>query len=223
MAFLNTSQQQQPTTTTGNLAHGSAVFPKFQADPSRNTKNLQEAVIEQLCDAVTVEMVGAHYSTTPSGRILNHLYKPVYDSVRSHLARMPRRYALSASPVEVASDLRLLSEVTRDPTSVAVHVDRNEAEGDEHTVTVVAKDKKSLLDTITRTLSSRANITNAEITTTVDGFVLDRFVCQQDESSMALSATDIRAEIEHYLFESLSPHSPVMYAKDGSVVAVPGE
>ena len=57
--------------------------------------SLKDAVVDELCKVVTIEMVGEHYTSTASGQVLNHLYRPVYMSVKRHLKRMPKRHVYS--------------------------------------------------------------------------------------------------------------------------------
>ncbi|CAI5710116.1 unnamed protein product, partial [Peronospora destructor] len=86
-------------------------------------------------------------------------------------AELPR-YALSVNPDDVPLHMRLLAQNQRDPTAIAVNAQlKKDDNGD------VSLDRENILDAITRALTTmKGNILDADVMTTADAALLDRFV-----------------------------------------------
>ncbi|OQR94815.1 serine/threonine protein kinase [Thraustotheca clavata] len=147
-------------------------------------RGLKDSVMHDMCCAVTKQMVGDAYVPSSNGNklVLNHLYAPVLESVQNHFKRLPARYALSVDPDDVPMHIRLLANQHRNPDDINLHAHYlKEEDGSINTTTcevvLVAKDQDSLLDAITRGLSSlKGSIMDADVMTTRDGVTLDRFI-----------------------------------------------
>ncbi|KAF0718209.1 Aste57867_1836 [Aphanomyces stellatus] len=114
--------------------------------------------MHDLCHAVVKHIVGDVMSSRGTHVVRNHLYDPVFATVQTHFKHFPARYACRAP-----NDVYVHAQVTED---VAICQD-----------TVVAQDRDDLLDAVTRGLSSmKAKIIDAEVLTTQDHVVLDRFI-----------------------------------------------
>jgi tRNA A-37 threonylcarbamoyl transferase component Bud32 len=149
-------------------------------------RGLKDSVVNDMCRAVVKHMVGDIYVPASSQygakKVLNHLYEPVLVSVQSHFKRLPARYALSVNPDDVPMHMRLLAKHQRNPQELNINVQlKKEDDGsitpNIYEVLVVSIDRNSLLDAITRALTSmKGSIMDADVMTTHDGVTLDRFV-----------------------------------------------
>ncbi|KAF1788760.1 Protein kinase, ATP binding site [Phytophthora cactorum] len=149
-------------------------------------RGLKDSVVNDMCRAVVKHMVGDVYVSASGSygqrKVLNHLYEPVFASVQAHFRRLPARYALSVNPDDVPLHMRLLAQNQRDPTAIAVNAqlkkdDNGEIVPNVCEVVVVSLDRENILDAITRALTTmKGNILDADVMTTSDGTLLDRFV-----------------------------------------------
>ncbi|CAH0474003.1 unnamed protein product [Peronospora belbahrii] len=149
-------------------------------------RGLKDSVVNDMCRAVVKHMVGDVYVSASGSygqrKVLNHLYEPVFASVQAHFRRLPARYALSVNPDDVPLHMRLLAQNQRDPTAIAVNAqlkkdDNGEIVPNVCEVVVVSLDRDNILDAITRALTMmKGNILDADVMTTADGALLDRFV-----------------------------------------------
>uniref|UniRef100_A0AAV1UTU4 TKL protein kinase n=1 Tax=Peronospora matthiolae TaxID=2874970 RepID=A0AAV1UTU4_9STRA len=149
-------------------------------------RGLKDSVVNDMCRAVVKHMVGDVYVSGSGSygqrKVLNHLYEPVFASVQAHFRRLPARYALSVNPDDVPLHMRLLAQNQRDPTAIAVNAqlkkdDNGEIVPNVCEVVVVSLDRDNILDAITRALTTmKGNILDADVMTTADGTLLDRFV-----------------------------------------------
>ncbi|KAL3660125.1 hypothetical protein V7S43_015046 [Phytophthora oleae] len=149
-------------------------------------RGLKDSVVNDMCRAVVKHMVGDVYVSASGSygqrKVLNHLYEPVFASVQAHFRRLPARYALSVNPDDVPLHMRLLAQNQRDPTAIAVNAqlkkdDNGEIVPNVCEVVVVSLDRENILDAITRALTTmKGNILDADVMTTADGTLLDRFV-----------------------------------------------
>ncbi|POM61832.1 TKL protein kinase, partial [Phytophthora palmivora] len=147
-------------------------------------RGLKDSVVNDMCRAVVKHMVGDVYVSASGSygqrKVLNHLYEPVFAS--AHFRRLPARYALSVNPDDVPLHMRLLAQNQRDPTAIAVNAqlkkdDNGEIVPNVCEVVVVSLDRENILDAITRALTTmKGNILDADVMTTADGTLLDRFV-----------------------------------------------
>jgi hypothetical protein len=154
--------------------------------------------------------------------VVNHLYSPVLEKVKEHLKGLPDWYTAKTPPQEVARHIRTLLEARRfGVNKVAVSVwPQHDATlrlvPGLFVVVVCAKDRRQLLDAITRCVSTRASISEATIVTTGDGFALDRFVLslRPDESDRSLFddlnrfGNNLKHDIEDVL--ATTPVSPAL-------------
>jgi hypothetical protein len=145
---------------------------------------------------------GASTSPTaapPKQLVVNHLYHPVLQKVKDHLGGLPEWYTLKTSPAEAANHIRLLVEARKyELGRVAVSVSPlmqpqsdNQPVHGMYVVVVCAKDRRQLLDAITRCVSQRASIMEATIITTRDSFALDRFVMKKEDGGEASDDEDV--------------------------------
>ncbi|KAI9994826.1 hypothetical protein PInf_011664 [Phytophthora infestans] len=149
-------------------------------------RGLKDSVVNDMCRAVVKHMVGDVYVSASGSygqrKVLNHLYEPVFASVQAHFRRLPARYALSVNPDDVPMHMRLLAQNQRAPTAIAVNAqlkkdDNGEIVPNVCEVVVVSLDRENILDAITRALTTmKGNILDADVMTTADGTLLDRFV-----------------------------------------------
>ncbi|KAJ0403856.1 hypothetical protein P43SY_004829 [Pythium insidiosum] len=149
-------------------------------------RGLKDSVVNDMCRAVVKHMVGDLYVSSSgqhgTKKVLNHLYEPVLQSVQSHFRRLPARYALSVNPDDVPMHMRLLAKHQRNPDEININVQlKKDDDGNVISnvceVVVVSPDRDSLLDGITRALTSmKGSIMDADVMTTHDGVTLDRFV-----------------------------------------------
>ncbi|KAG7401946.1 hypothetical protein PHYBOEH_008467 [Phytophthora boehmeriae] len=149
-------------------------------------RGLKDSVVNDMCRAVVKHMVGDVYVSASGSygqrKVLNHLYEPVFASVQAHFRRLPARYALSVNPDDVPLHMRLLAQNQRDPTAIAVNAqlkkdDNGDIVPNVCEVVVVSLDRENILDAITRALTTmKGNILDADVMTTADGTLLDRFV-----------------------------------------------
>ncbi|KAG7376931.1 hypothetical protein PHYPSEUDO_012541 [Phytophthora pseudosyringae] len=149
-------------------------------------RGLKDSVVNDMCRAVVKHMVGDVYVSASGSygqrKVLNHLYEPVFASVQAHFRRLPARYALSVNPDDVPLHMRLLAQNQRDPTAIAVNAqlkkdDNGAIVPNVCEVVVVSLDRENILDAITRALTTmKGNILDADVMTTADGTLLDRFV-----------------------------------------------
>ncbi|RLN68073.1 hypothetical protein BBJ28_00001167 [Nothophytophthora sp. Chile5] len=149
-------------------------------------RGLKNSVVNDMCRAVVKHMVGDVYVSASGSygqrKVLNHLYEPVFASVQAHFRRLPARYALSVNPDDVPMHMRLLAKNQRDPTDIAVNAqlkkdDNGDIVPNVCEVVVVSLDRDNMLDAITRALTTmKGNILDADVMTTQDGTLLDRFV-----------------------------------------------
>ncbi|RHY98094.1 hypothetical protein DYB35_000450, partial [Aphanomyces astaci] len=101
---------------------------------------------------------------------------------KTHFKQLPARYALSVDPDDVPMHMRLLANQKRRPDDIYLHAhllkhDDGSINATCCEVVLVAQDRDSLLDAITRGLSSlKGSIQDADVMTTKDGVTLDRFV-----------------------------------------------
>ena len=134
---------------------------------------------------------------------------------------MPPRYALSVALGDVSTHMKLLTEAARTAT-VAVHVRLAQDEhGNEipnmNEVMVVCRDMKSLLTSITVALTSLGqSIVDADIVTTTDGFVVDRFVVSPVDDVELVPFTPV--EIKNRIVMQLSS---AMGGSSSSLVKAP--
>ena len=118
---------------------------------------------------------------------------------------MPQRYSLIVSLEEISTHMRLLTEAKRN-NSIAVHsVQSKDEEGNlienKYEITIACQDMKCLLSAITMALSGLGqDVIDADIVTTNDGFVLDRFIVKDIPGSgeyyCSLSPKEIRSRIQ---------------------------
>uniref|UniRef100_H3GHT5 Protein kinase domain-containing protein n=1 Tax=Phytophthora ramorum TaxID=164328 RepID=H3GHT5_PHYRM len=171
-------------------------------------RGLKDSVINDMCRAVVKHMVGDVYVSASGSygqrKVLNHLYEPVFASVQAHFRRLPARYALSVNPDDVPLHMRLLAQNQRDPTAIAVNAqlkkdDNGEIVPNVCEVVVVSLDRENILDAITRGLTTmKGNILDADVMTTADGTLLDRFVVKGSFMSDERQ-DDLRTHIEQNL------------------------
>ncbi|RMX67255.1 hypothetical protein DD238_001150 [Peronospora effusa] len=171
-------------------------------------RGLKDSVVNDMCRAVVKHMVGDVYVSASGSygqrKVLNHLYEPVFASVQVHFRRLPARYALSVNPDDVPLHMRLLAQNQRDPTAIAVNAqlkkdDNGEIVPNVCEVVVVSLDRENILDAITRALTTmKGNILDADVMTTADGALLDRFVVKGSFMSDERQA-ELRTHIEHNL------------------------
>jgi len=169
-----------PQFTTTQYSSPSNVSPTpLQQPPPQMSSSVQSSVPVELQQA----------DAEPPKLVVNHLYAPVLQKVKEHLGGLPDWYLLKTDAYEAASHIRLLVEarkygVDKVAVSVTPLVDEygNPVPG-MYVVVVCAKDRRQLLDAITRCVSQRASIIEATIITTHDGFALDRFVMKREEHS----------------------------------------
>jgi len=154
--------------------------------------------------------------------VINHLYHPVLTKVKEHLRSLPEWYTVKTPPQEVARHIRVLLEARREGVNkVAVSatplLDQALRLVPGYFVVVVcAKDRRQLLDAITRCVSLRASISEATILTTGDGYALDRFVLslRPDDTDRSLFddldvfAHALKTDIEEVL--AVTPESPAL-------------
>ncbi|CEG50421.1 tkl protein kinase [Plasmopara halstedii] len=184
-------------------------------------KGLKSSVVNDMCRAVVKHMVGDVYVSASGSygqrKVLNHLYEPVLASVQAHFRRLPARYALSVNPDDVPLHMRLLAKNQRDPTAIAVNAqlkkdDNGEIVANVCEVVVVSLDRDNMLDAITRALTAmKGNILDADVMTTSDGTLLDRFVVRgsfmSDERQDELR-TLIEQNLKWLSLEKDTPPSP---------------
>ena len=200
---------QIPKSRSLNALNTFDTFPSFEVKrtPGILQMTMHEAILDELCNAATVEIVGAQFSAlnlkakqTSAKRILNHLYDPVYSKVSNHLRKMPKKYVLSVTPSEIAMHVRLLAEARRSPHSLALHISfatKNVLASCKDSdislieVVIVAQDTKSLLDAITRSLVAHGSIVEADVMTTENGWALDTFVVKMDPKHCAEGSTSL--------------------------------
>ncbi|KAH7479874.1 hypothetical protein KRP22_010090 [Phytophthora ramorum] len=171
-------------------------------------RGLKDSVVNDMCRAVVKHMVGDVYVSASGSygqrKVLNHLYEPVFASVQAHFRRLPARYALSVNPDDVPLHMRLLAQNQRDPTAIAVNAqlkkdDNGEIVPNVCEVVVVSLDRENILDAITRGLTTmKGNILDADVMTTADGTLLDRFVVKGSFMSDERQ-DDLRTHIEQNL------------------------
>lgn len=185
-------------------------------------RGLKNSVVNDMCRAVVKHMVGDVYVSASGSygqrKVLNHLYEPVFASVQAHFRRLPARYALSVNPDDVPLHMRLLAKNQRDPTAIAVNAqlkkdDNGEIVPNVCEVVVVSLDRDNMLDAITRALTTmKGNILDADVMTTSDGTLLDRFVVrrsfmrdeQQDELRTRIEQNLQRLSLEEDTRSSLT-------------------
>ncbi|TDH73402.1 uncharacterized protein CCR75_002409 [Bremia lactucae] len=171
-------------------------------------RGLKNSVVNDMCRAVVKHMVGDVYVSASGSygqrKVLNHLYEPVFTSVQAHFRRLPARYALSVNPDDVPLHMRLLAKNQRDPTAIAVNAqlkkdDNGEIVPNVCEVLVVSLDRENVLDAITRALTTmKGNILDADVMTTSDGTLLDRFVVRGSFMSDERQV-ELRSQIEQNL------------------------
>ncbi|KAI9907987.1 hypothetical protein PsorP6_003496 [Peronosclerospora sorghi] len=171
-------------------------------------RGLKDSVVNDMCRAVVKHMVGDVYVSASGSygqqKVLNHLYEPVLASVQAHFRRLPARYALSVNPDDVPLHMRLLAQNQRNPTAIAVNAqlkkdDNGDIVPNVCEVVVVSLDRENILDAITRALTTmKGNILDADVMTTVDGTLLDRFVVKGSFMSDERQA-ELRTHIEQNL------------------------
>ncbi|CAI5742218.1 unnamed protein product [Hyaloperonospora brassicae] len=171
-------------------------------------RGLKDSVVNDMCRAVVKHMVGDVYVSGSGSygqrKVLNHLYEPVFASVQAHFRRLPARYALSVNPDDVPLHMRLLAQNQRDPTAIAVNAqlkkdDNGEIVPNVCEVVVVSLDRDNILDAIARALTTmKGNILDADVMTTADGTLLDRFVVKGSFMSDERQE-ELRMHIEHNL------------------------
>jgi tRNA A-37 threonylcarbamoyl transferase component Bud32 len=127
-------------------------------------------------------------SPPPPKLVVNHLYNPVLQKVKEHMGGLPEWYQVKTQASEAANHIRLLLEARkyeagRVAVSVGPLMDEHGPQQGMYVVVVCARDRRQLLDAITRCVSQRASIIEATIITTRDGFALDRFVMRREEES----------------------------------------
>jgi len=133
--------------------------------------------------------------------VVNHLYGPVLEKVKMHLKSLPDWYTAKTQPQEVAGHIRILLEARRygvNKVAVSVFPQYDESHRPVfgyYVVVVCAKDRRQLLDAITRCVSTRASISEATIVTTGDGFALDRFVLSLRSDELDKSLFD---DLSHF-------------------------
>lgn len=188
------------TLSTGNAAIKKARSYQALADLEKNgyfpaapkpsaigvQRGLKDSVVNDMCRAVVKHMVGDVYVNSSgqygTKKVLNHLYEPVLQSVQNHFKRLPARYALSVNPDDVPMHMRLLARHARNPDEIVVNAQLKKDDDGNIVpnvceVVVVSTDRDSLLDAITRALTSmKGSIMDADVMTTHDGVTLDRFV-----------------------------------------------
>lgn len=133
---------------------------------------------------------------------------------------LPEWYSIRTPPQEVARNVRTLLDARRfGPNKVAVSAmpqydSNHRLVPGSYVVIVCAKDRRQLLDAITRCVSTRASISEASIVTTGDGFALDRFVLSlrpDDEERTAFDdleafGNQLKQDIDEVL--EVTPESP---------------
>ncbi|KAF0720703.1 Aste57867_128 [Aphanomyces stellatus] len=168
-------------------------------------RGLKDSVMHDMCHAVVKQMVGDVMSSSGSHAVMNHLYDPVLASVQTHFKQLPARYALSVDPDDVPMHMRLLANQKRAPDDIYLHAHFiKDDDGAINTkiceVVLVAQDRDSLLDAITRGLSSlKGSIMDADVMTTRDGVTLDRFVVKG-----SFVPPDRLAELKRRIVENLA-------------------
>ncbi|EQC29266.1 TKL protein kinase [Saprolegnia diclina VS20] len=187
--------------------HNASFFPAApKPSASGVQRGLKDSVMHDMCCAVAKQMVGDAYVPSSNGSklVLNHLYVPVLENVQNHFKRLPARYALSVDPDDVPMHIRLLANQHRNPDDINLHAHYlKDDDGSVNTstceVVLVAKDRDSLLDAITRGLSSlKGSIMDADVMTTRDGVTLDRFIVRG-----SFVPDDRLAELKRRIVENL--------------------
>ncbi|GAB9463348.1 Tkl protein kinase [Globisporangium polare] len=172
-------------------------------------RGLKDSVVNDMCRAVVKHMVGDVYVSSSgqhgTKKVLNHLYEPVLQSVQNHFRRLPARYALSVNPDDVPMHMRLLAKHNRNPNEISINAqlkkdDDGNIVNNVCEVVVVSIDRDSLLDAITRALTSmKGSILDADVMTTHDGVTLDRFVVRG-----MFMAEDRQVELKKRIEENLT-------------------
>ncbi|KAH9101813.1 hypothetical protein AeMF1_021518 [Aphanomyces euteiches] len=181
-----------------DLEKTQAIHPT-KSSASGVQRGLKDSVMHDMCHAVVKQMVG-----DVSGSHPNHLYEPVFASVQNHFKQLPARYALSVDPDDVPMHMRLLANQKRAPDDIYLHAHLlKDEDGTLNTnlceVVLVAQDRDSLLDAITRGLSSlKGSIMDADVMTTREGVTLDRFVVKG-----SFVAPDRLAELKRRIVDNL--------------------
>ncbi|KAH9261206.1 hypothetical protein BASA81_000910 [Batrachochytrium salamandrivorans] len=198
--WLQSSYSSPPSTPTSTSP------PANDLASSTNTTNDRQ--MEELCASVTTELVGPEFALVPvpgndsprggpeSKLAANSLHKPVRYRVMAHLKSLPGWYKTTTSPREIALHIKVLLRARREEVVVVSftgavssnnNTNTNGQSTEDRVIIVCAKDRRQLLDAITRSLSARASIKEATIVTTGDGFALDRFVVQHSQPPSSVS------------------------------------
>ncbi|TYZ58721.1 hypothetical protein PybrP1_004096 [[Pythium] brassicae (nom. inval.)] len=158
-------------------------------------RGLKDSVVNDMCRAVVKHMVGDVYVSS-SGQ---------QGTKKNHFRRLPARYALSVNPDDVPMHMRLLAKHNRSPNEISINAQlKKDDDGNiVHNVcevVVVSLDRDSLLDAITRALTSmKGSILDADVMTTHDSVTLDRFVVRG-----MFMTEDRQAELKKRIEENLT-------------------
>ncbi len=227
-----------PKSRSLNALNTYDTFPNFVSQrPSKLQLSMHDAIIEELCNAATVEIVGSQYaainmqqrqadvegldsnaiSKSPPKRVVNHLYGPIYAKVSNHIRQMPKKYALSVTPSEIATHVRLLAEARRSSEKIALHVSfpANSISSNSNPnkvgkdgkfqrieIVIAACDTNNLLDAITSSIVEFGSIMEADVMTTDDDWALDTFIVKVKKNTTSEGLT---RDIDTY------PRSPYKY------------
>lgn len=191
------SPPSTPTSAAGSSSNDLALSTAATttATTTSPTTATNDRQMEELCASVTTELVGPEFALVPdsprgeSKLAANSLHKPVRYRVMAHLKSLPGWYKATTSPREIALHIKVLLRARREEVvvvsftgAVSPFSNSNGSQGEDRVIIVCARDRRQLLDAITRSLSARASIKEATIVTTGDGFALDRFVVQSSSS-----------------------------------------
>ncbi|KAF0701652.1 Aste57867_7923 [Aphanomyces stellatus] len=211
--FLKEDEPQHSTLSSSTHSHqglsdlekaGQVELQKSSASVVQ--RGLKNSVMQDMCHAVVKQVVGDAMSSSGShGAVRNPLYDTLLASVQTHVKQFPARYALSVAPDDVIMHMRLLAYQKSAPDDIYLHAQFiKDDDGATNTeiceVVLVAHNCDSLLDAITRGLSSlKGSIMDADVMTTRDGVTLDRFVVKG-----SFMPPDRLAELKRRIVENLA-------------------
>jgi len=160
-----------------------------------------QAIVRDLCDIVTDMFLAEsklihtiNYGYSRDEKIQGDEIEQVYDLVKKFIEGLPVRYALGVeTPSEVLLHMRLVAAARSEKNKAAVHFTKN-------LVTICCSDREGLLEYITKLLHENGSrVLDADVMTTADNIVLDRFVVQMNGK---LRIDKLQEYIENYLRSS---------------------
>mmetsp|Transcript_17659 Transcript_17659/g.21460 ORF Transcript_17659/g.21460 Transcript_17659/m.21460 type:complete len:506 (-) Transcript_17659:2702-4219(-) len=162
---------------------------------------MQKTLRNELAEAVAHEMLRLNLNLEREfGFKCKKSFGPIFRVVCNYLTnRVPDpKYLLTSSTSDILLHLKMLQSAKLDTEhhlSVKVHENKY--------ITVVATDRYTLLDAISRAITRWGYILNADILTTSDGFVIDQFTIAENKANLPLlDAERIRSDILNHLSNS---------------------